>query len=239
VNTFTYTAWVNPDTSGEGGVGRICDKTSGSKVLSWLSTNRLRCLVARMTTNANAESNDNEMVLDVWQFVAGQFNDVAGFPKLFRGSIAAEVAEMTYAAQTLGSGTISSDSAGNFVLGNNSGGTATWDGALADFRLYDVILSLSELKAIQRGWLVRPEALRLWQMLYGVVSPEPDWSGNANNGTLTGTIQVDGPPGRVVVPIWHGPRSVQRVPPAPSVGHPTMRRWGGVPGMVYTGRRTW
>lgn len=25
----------------------------------------------------------------------------------------------------------------------------------------------------------------------------------------------------------------------PTVGHPTMRRWGGVPGMQYTGRRSW
>ena len=26
---------------------------------------------------------------------------------------------------------------------------------------------------------------------------------------------------------------------APTVGHPTMRRWGGIPGMQYTGRRSW
>jgi len=37
--------------------------------------------------------------------------------------------------------------------------------------------------------------------------------------------------------VSNGELSTQFIPGA--VGHPTMRRWGGIPGMVYTGRGTW
>ncbi|CAM6003248.1 unnamed protein product [Sphagnum balticum] len=82
-------------------------------------------------------------------------------------------------------------------------GYSPWDssqplsGKLAEWGLWDAALTTAEIASLAAGVLppqVRPLSLVGYWPLYGLASPEPDLSGNANNGTLTGTTYATGPP---------------------------------------------
>jgi Concanavalin A-like lectin/glucanases superfamily len=96
-----------------------------------------------------------------------------------------------------GGGPVAGD--GSDVNIGNDGQTAgrNWTGALADFAIWNVVLSAAEILALANGarpGTVRPKSLVAWLPLGGFQSPEPDLSGNAFNGTLTGTNPAFGPP---------------------------------------------
>ena len=67
---------------------------------------------------------------------------------------------------------------------------------LADFAVWDVVLSAGEISALASG--IRPHTLDKQTILYlpldGLASPEPDFSGGNNSGTVTGTTFASGPP---------------------------------------------
>jgi hypothetical protein len=81
-----------------------------------------------------------------------------------------------------------------------------WGGNIADVCLWDgVLLSALEIAQLAKG--VRPSSIRpknivSWWPLDGIQSPEPDLSGNAYNGTLTGTAKAFGPPLDQSTPRW-------------------------------------
>jgi hypothetical protein len=76
-------------------------------------------------------------------------------------------------------------------------GTDYYKGLIADLAVWNVVLTPLEIAALAKG--VRPPQIRkpslvgYWP-LQGIQSPEPDLSGYANNGTLTGTASAFGPP---------------------------------------------
>jgi hypothetical protein len=68
---------------------------------------------------------------------------------------------------------------------------------LAELAWWNVILTQLEVTALYQGFrpsVIRPKALIGWWPLSGLQSPEPDLSGFHNNGTLTGTTPIFGPP---------------------------------------------
>ena len=80
-------------------------------------------------------------------------------------------------------------------IGRSSVGAGEFTGStIAEVALWNRAISAAEAAAIYyRGPLAVPSGLVFWQRL-GMGSPEPDWSGNVNNGTLTGTTVADHPP---------------------------------------------
>jgi hypothetical protein len=71
------------------------------------------------------------------------------------------------------------------------------NGSVADCGLWNVELTAQEVAGLATG--ARPSQIRTanvvgWWPLGGIQSPEPDLSGNAGNGTLTGTAPDFGPP---------------------------------------------
>lgn len=79
------------------------------------------------------------------------------------------------------------------------------NGRVADAALWNVVLSDTEIKALALGARpinIRPTALIGWWPLDGLQSPEPDLSGLANNGVLTGTTLAAGPPVMMFTPRW-------------------------------------
>lgn len=82
-------------------------------------------------------------------------------------------------------------------------------GAMARAQIWDAALTDNELVAAARGSLVRPEKLLRWWELMGVSSPEPDWSATSGNGTVSGAVRGDHPPG-IGFPMMMS-RRVQRV----------------------------
>lgn len=70
-------------------------------------------------------------------------------------------------------------------------------GRLADVALWNVKLVANEMLALNSGvrpYLIRPASLVFFCPLDGLASPEPDLSGKALTGTLTGTALSNGPP---------------------------------------------
>lgn len=70
-------------------------------------------------------------------------------------------------------------------------------GRFADVAIWNVVLTASEVAALSQGerpWNIRPSTLVLVSPLDGLQSPEPDLSGSALNGALTGTTSAAGPP---------------------------------------------
>jgi hypothetical protein len=85
---------------------------------------------------------------------------------------------------------------------------------LGDVAVWTTNLSQIEISALAKG--ARPKDVRSgslvgWWPLDGLQSPEPDLSGNAYNGTLTGTTAAFGPPFMQFTPRW--PQF--QLPPAP------------------------
>jgi hypothetical protein len=80
----------------------------------------------------------------------------------------------------------------NFNIGG-ANGTPTFKGSIAEVGYWNTLLNQNEIAALQSG--VSPNKIRRGSLvgyfpLYGAGSPEPDYSGNKNNGTLTGTTTV-------------------------------------------------
>jgi hypothetical protein len=93
------------------------------------------------------------------------------------------------------------------LVGNQgSGFSGSLNGKMADFTIWNVVLSALEITALANGarpYTIRPSALLCWLPLDGLASPEPDLSGNAKNGTITGTITLAfGPPFAPFTPRW-------------------------------------
>ncbi len=106
-----------------------------------------------------------------------------------------------------------------------------FSGRLAEVAVWNVKLNNDEQLALAAGahpTRIRPLALRGYWPLLGVGSPEPDLSGVGTHLTVTGATAADH------VPIF--PRRAWRRMRAPVVsaavvGHPMVKRWGGVPFM--------
>jgi|SRR6516162_2360494 len=103
-------------------------------------------------------------------------------------------------------GTLVAASPANLTIGNLPNNGVAWDGNVADAAVWDgVLLTATEHAALGRGarpYQIRKGSLKGWWPLDGFSSPEPDLSGNANNGTLTGTTRVFGPPMMAFTPRW-------------------------------------
>jgi hypothetical protein len=85
-------------------------------------------------------------------------------------------------------------SSGNLSIGV---GTTTnfFNGQVADVAVWTSALNLTQIGQLAVGYRpVDVAAPAGWWPLSGYSSPEPDISGNANNGTLTGTSQAPMPP---------------------------------------------
>jgi hypothetical protein len=92
-----------------------------------------------------------------------------------------------------------------------------WDGSIADIAVWQgIVLTQTEITGLSKGTRpkdVRPGNIKAYWPLYGLQSPEPDLSGLANNGTLTGTASAFGPPYAPFTPRW--PQSW--FPPPPQI----------------------
>lgn len=67
-------------------------------------------------------------------------------------------------------------------------------GQISHVQIWDAQLTDAEVSAA-RFDIVRPEKLLRWYELFGVSSPEPDWSAAPSHGTVAGAVRIDHPPG--------------------------------------------
>lgn len=127
-------------------------------------------------------------------------------------------ASVAHTEQATPATALSAESAA-MVVGNRPTDNREWQGDLAEAVYYqNVILTAGEIKTL---YLFGPARLArtpaFWYRI-GVASPEPDWSGSGNAGTLTGTAGIADHP-YVAAPFgfnsgWDGAFTAAAAPPA-------------------------
>jgi len=147
----TITAWINPDTMGEGGYGVIWAQGNGSSVgnerllLNAGSGGQdIEFSINRSTSGANATTL-NDVVLDSWQQVAFVWDGSTGLPIIYRNGV-----EDSYRfAQSAGSGTISDDSGANPRIGDwyTNGATGAFKGIIDEVRVSNSVRSADWVEA--------------------------------------------------------------------------------------------
>lgn len=102
----------------------------------------------------------------------------------------------------------------------NGSNSEFFNGSVGEVAIWNVALIANEITALVNGRLptsVRPTALKCYWPLYGAYAPEPDLSGNKNNGTLTGTAFANHPPVQILGSDWWR-SEVESAPTPPYTG---------------------
>ena len=192
---LTYILSVNPLSAGENNVGRFLDKAN---ILFTIRTGAVPTSTLALlfevvgSTTLDRLTLDDFVILNEWHSYAvtwtGSMTD-ATTVKMYRD----EVEASSYAVTANGA-TRTSDAASSQLIGANAAGSATTDGLIAYVHIFNRVLDINEMRQIRRfpGSITRG-LVGFWPFWGG--SPEPDYSGNKNNGTVTGALlSTNNPP---------------------------------------------
>ena len=154
---ITITAWIKVNTlMGEGGnPGRIIHKGTGTlPTAGWQfvtqGTNQIAFAVDYGTTDLNHVSANNAISLGAWRHVAVTWT---GSPLATDVKLYVDGVETGYTTATNGGASRVNDTNSIVHLGNDNSGARTFDGALDDVRIYNRVLSTTELTAIRNAGL--------------------------------------------------------------------------------------
>ena len=156
----------------------------------------LRFQFGRSTTAFLHDSATGMLSANAWLCVAHSW-DVAsgGTSSWYRGTRTTSMSSVG-GTPTVGSGT-HDDSGGSLTVGLYTGLNS--DAVrVATMAVFNRALSLAECNAWQFKPRVTSGCVGFWNFGYNGTNTQPDWSGNANNGTVTGATVADhvsiGPP---------------------------------------------
>jgi len=128
---ISVAVWAKPYSMGENDVGRFMDN---SKFLFFLlTTNRIRL---RSDGSTSASSGTDIWIPNEWAFIVVTRTS-AGLTNFYGNGVLSGVADQTSGTPEAGTT--------NLIIGNNFAGSATFDGYMADLRVYDGILSVEEI----------------------------------------------------------------------------------------------
>jgi hypothetical protein len=207
----TLAFWFRTSTAGSAGVfpalgGRFVNNgPNGAGILFYLTdsatspANALSFELGNTTTSllllrGSANINDGN-----WHHVAAVWSAVSSTAPSFLYIDGVQAASGTPSA-TLGLlAGVTVLVGGNNAFTNTVGQISTFTGDVADFMHWTNALSASEIAGLAKGirphWKTQPNSLDLLLPLDGLVSPEPDLSGNTQTTTVTGTSRTAvGPP---------------------------------------------
>lgn len=125
-----------------------------------------------------------------WHCMAGTYD--GSTLRLFTKDPGGDLVEQ---ATVSNSSTPRSPASPEMLIGNiHDGSNEDWDGRIANVFIIDgVALSIGELRTLATLGRTR-RSVTAFLPLFGNASPEPDYSGNERNGTITGATQADHAP---------------------------------------------
>jgi hypothetical protein len=149
---------------------------------------RLGVIVVATGGNPSFATGSFNLPIGSWFHVAFTYDSTNGIISYINGS-----AGDTAAAN----GTLNGTPIATSIGYDGVGGRGHWNGNMADIAIWNTALSSGQISSLVSG--IRPPSVQSANLvgywpLDGYASPEPDLSGNGNNGTLTGTARVLGPP---------------------------------------------
>ncbi len=152
---MTLTAWIKADTLGEGGKGRIVDKTTTvNPDNGWLffldGTNQVSFSVDYTTANLKRSTAINAVSVGTWIHVVATWTGSATATNI---KFYVNGVETSYGTGTDGTGSRVNDGTANLSIGTDSTTARTFDGVLDDVRAYNRVLSTTEITAIYRAGL--------------------------------------------------------------------------------------
>ena len=198
LGAFTYSAWVYPTASPDGDFSTIIvkDPTGAFSPFIEFEGNGTTTLTAAVTnaggvTFAVSTSNDL-LALNTWANVIATF-DINGDRKIH---LYVNGVEINYAVQDpLPAGAQSDNSADGFYFGNDTFDDG-WDGNLAELAVWNTVLTGPQITAVAASTTgvasIQPANLVGYWHLCGTASPEPDVSGNGNDGVLSTNAPTQG-----------------------------------------------
>ncbi len=136
----TISAWIYPRTSGEGTLGRIIDKSTGTAAHNGyrLLTFENNTLYFQINSGTALITSNNSTVYNRWQLITVTFNSsgrkiyVNGIDKTSTGG---------------GETALPPDFAGVITIGNRASNTDyTYDGYIDEFTMYDAVFSTSQIQ---------------------------------------------------------------------------------------------
>ena len=197
---LTYAVCLQRDSvSAGGGFPRIISKDEKKFFLLFDSNNpnapaSYDFLIAASTTNHDklAPANSVPIASTTWVHLAVTWDGTlttAGSLLYRNGTV-----ESTYVVNAAGSGSITSDAAGDFAVGNRSSGTFDrgLDGRLAELAVWNVALTADEIASLAKGF--RPHRIRPQSLVFCIPLVRTNQEiRNATSGTTTGTAVADHP----------------------------------------------
>lgn len=202
---FSAWAWVYRDA---GGSNQFIISKDGSFPSGWEfllddfdggTPGQIRFIVFRSTTSTNwsdtVSNSSNVAAADTWTFVGATFDaDATPETLLYIGDPSTPVAEVSgYSKQQDGTGAADADASYECWIGNLARTTAhPFAGRIARVGIVNRTLSLGELQTLQYASVGQCNiANTLLLTDYHGTGTQPDYSGNGNNGTVTGATAVD------------------------------------------------
>src|SRR5512139_3914486 len=170
----TYAIWVKTTGTGGGGLGRIFDKRVSASVDRELLRYDSNSYVYQRNWNSVAGQWSIAAPDNAWHHVALSYDasSAANDPLMYLDGASQVVTEGATPSGTLQTNTDA------YVLGNRGAAwDRNWAGDLAEFAVWDAILTPAEIAALAAGahpLTIRPAALVSYVPLWGVDSPEPD-----------------------------------------------------------------
>lgn len=191
----TYALWVYRVSDGEGAGGRMFDKrASGGAQVEVLSIGSFLAgsyLYTRAWSGGTGAWGFAYPATNAWRHLGVTYDAgaAANDPLMYLDGVSQAVSE---SAPPSGAPSTNADA---YMIGNRSEGDRTWDGRIAEFAVWDVILTAAEMAALGAGispLLIRPASLVSYVPLLGGQSPEPDWK-IAGGATVIGTAAAAHP----------------------------------------------
>jgi hypothetical protein len=142
----TVAAWIKPASAGGGGKGRILHKTNWMLYMGSAST--VLFTADNWTTQFAQRTSTASITLNTWQHVAATWDgsQSGSAIHIYVNGVLADGASVD------GAGTTVSDAAQALYLGNIPGSlTRGFDGTLDDVRVYNRVLTASEIQALLAG----------------------------------------------------------------------------------------
>jgi len=150
MGAMTISAWIKPDTMGEGGAdGRIVDKTTGDFVNGWIlhtsgSVPTIEFFVDYAGNDLYKTAALNSIILNRWNHVTVTWDGSTSASNIHIYVDGKEVG--TYASQD-GTSTRNSDSTAAIRVGNDPTGAHTFDGTMDELKIYNFVKTASQIKA--------------------------------------------------------------------------------------------
>lgn len=192
---FSVIAWVYHTADTTGAIA----STGGGSTIGWVcgfeSTvgNAMFLQVFKATTPTLYTSVTGTVPLNAWSFSACTYDSNLGGVEgdLYFGDLSTLATEVSYDTEDDGAGALQDDSATDMIVGNFevSAFGNPLNGRLATLMVFNTRLTLAEIQRQQ--FRFTPTANTVLYTHYYGTGPQPDLSGNGNNGTVTNATSAD------------------------------------------------